>query len=912
VSIQPGARILGSASSVPAHRHSVLDLVGNFDTGDTVQWDATAGLFVVAPATSTTRPAVTPNAPGITGVSSSLVFSDFDVSTSATVTVTVTLPTTNTNTTSFYGAAAIALRWRYTDNAILPNPGTWHYVQSLGSQTSLSVDLVRHKTLIEIQVAVTDVYGNVSAWSTSTFHTTAGDVTAPGQPATPTVAGQLGTLLVSWNGLVTGSQAQPVDYAYTDIHLSTVSTFTPSAATRIGRFTGAGQHLVAQDPATGAALINNTASPVVYYVKLVSYDTSLNASTPSAAASAVPSFTVVTQTGTGTLSFDLLTFNPSASTGGVSLSVGVTAPPSPKLNDIWLDTTGPGVVQKVWSGTAWNPTQWGSAAIEPGVITASKLAAGAIVAGSAVIGDAAIRDAQIGSVSAAKITTGSLTATVDVTTGLLRVGTPGAASVNIDSTGIYARNSANATTFFLAASTGAFTINTNPGSTDRVVLDASGLKSFVGGAVKVSITATGNAIFNGDITAGSTITGATVIGSTIKTANVTGNAARVELTTNGLAAYNGTIQTVAINADGTASFVGTIASGSTITGASIIGGSLAIGGATFSTTIASDGQVTVTGPSGGDSIKALASSGTSPYAALRSTGVYFQGNASGANLFSVTLDNSVASELETRLPTSLSSATWKFAGTTRATLSNSQFAHSGDIRASGQLRAVTTTALDAWLGQWAQDGAFCGLLHDGAGSNSYMIVTHNTNGNTYVSAGQGGNLYLRTNNNDTDGELILNNYGGTGFAVATLNGGLFPAVNSGGVLGGTVGGSERKWDSVTATNYFTSSDVRLKTDIVELGPLGIELVRALRPVSYKWINAGPETNPRPGRRDHAGFLAQDVKAALDSLEVDLAVWSASASGEQQLRYDELIAPLVSAVQDLDARLLALEASVPRP
>jgi hypothetical protein len=68
---------------------------------------------------------------------------------------------------------------------------------------------------------------------------------------------------------------------------------------------------------------------------------------------------------------------------------------------------------------------------------------------------------------------------------------------------------------------------------------------------------------------------------------------------------------------------------------------------------------------------------------------------------------------------------------------------------------------------------------------------------------------------------------------------------------------------------------------------------------------------RPGRRTHVGFLASDVKAALDALDVDYGVYVKSADGLEGLRPDQQMAILWQAFLELDAevnaRLTALEA-----
>ncbi len=66
---------------------------------------------------------------------------------------------------------------------------------------------------------------------------------------------------------------------------------------------------------------------------------------------------------------------------------------------------------------------------------------------------------------------------------------------------------------------------------------------------------------------------------------------------------------------------------------------------------------------------------------------------------------------------------------------------------------------------------------------------------------------------------------------------------------------------------------------------------------------------RVHRRLHAGLLAQDVKAALDAAGVDLGLFIEDTdTGRLGLRHDELLAPLIRAVQELAGRVRTLEAA----
>lgn len=112
----------------------------------------------------------------------------------------------------------------------------------------------------------------------------------------------------------------------------------------------------------------------------------------------------------------------------------------------------------------------------------------------------------------------------------------------------------------------------------------------------------------------------------------------------------------------------------------------------------------------------------------------------------------------------------------------------------------------------------------------------------------------------------------------------------------TLGTQANKWSQVWSVNTpNTTSDARLKRDVEELeAPLGLDLIRALRPVGFRWKDAAH------GTRRHWGFIAQEVERAVGD---DAAVVSRpeAEGGEYGLEYAGIIAPLVLAVQQLQER-----------
>ncbi|KAF1005484.1 MAG: hypothetical protein GAK28_03236 [Luteibacter sp.] len=176
----------------------------------------------------------------------------------------------------------------------------------------------------------------------------------------------------------------------------------------------------------------------------------------------------------------------------------------------------------------------------------------------------------------------------------------------------------------------------------------------------------------------------------------------------------------------------------------------------------------------------------------------------------------------------------------------------------------------------------------------------------------------------------------------------------------SVGNSSLRFSQIYAVSgTINTSDRNYKTDIADT-TLGLDFVRSLRPVSYKLRESekvstreqtGTTTHleptydedgqpvvdesgrpvmrevttpvmeevltPRPGRRDHQGLISQEVADALRAAGIDPAtsgIWSGGdpevPGSPEGLRYEELIGPLVRAVQQLAARVDALEGGRP--
>ncbi|NDC49351.1 MAG: tail fiber domain-containing protein [Micrococcales bacterium] len=148
----------------------------------------------------------------------------------------------------------------------------------------------------------------------------------------------------------------------------------------------------------------------------------------------------------------------------------------------------------------------------------------------------------------------------------------------------------------------------------------------------------------------------------------------------------------------------------------------------------------------------------------------------------------------------------------------------------------------------------------------------------------------------------------------------------------SLGDSTHKWTAVWATNgTIQTSDARSKTEIQET-PLGLSFIMSLKPRRYKMLESGNLTDgeveeykdesgnvlqrikngsrkPIPGKRFHDGLVAQELKESLDALQLDAAMWIQASDNSQGLRYEELIAPLIKAIQEQQSQIETLRAEI---
>ena len=122
----------------------------------------------------------------------------------------------------------------------------------------------------------------------------------------------------------------------------------------------------------------------------------------------------------------------------------------------------------------------------------------------------------------------------------------------------------------------------------------------------------------------------------------------------------------------------------------------------------------------------------------------------------------------------------------------------------------------------------------------------------------------------------------------------YPATDNGLNLGTT----SLRFSTVYATNGVNTSDETLKENIKECD-LGIDFINSLKPKSYN-LKDPREDNDAYGKKRY-GLIAQDLLQT----ELKDSVFG-EKDGEYGLSYNDLMAPMIKAIQELEARVKELE------
>lgn len=207
----------------------------------------------------------------------------------------------------------------------------------------------------------------------------------------------------------------------------------------------------------------------------------------------------------------------------------------------------------------------------------------------------------------------------------------------------------------------------------------------------------------------------------------------------------------------------------------------------------------------------------------------------------------------------------------------------------GSLTNLTTGTGNTGIGSYALSQAAGGATNNTAVGHEALIHLAGGNGNTALGAG----------------------------ALNTLRG--FNNCTGIGMASAVTGDNQIQLGNSTAVPHAFAplqvrSDARDKADVRDTR-LGLHFIRALRPVDFRWNlredyrDVEPDAVRRQVRkrsRFHHGLLAQDVQSAIRRTGTDFGGFQDHAIGGGEdvlsLGYEELVAPLIKAVQELAAQV----------
>mgnify|MGYP003137127374 CR=1 FL=1 len=194
-------------------------------------------------------------------------------------------------------------------------------------------------------------------------------------------------------------------------------------------------------------------------------------------------------------------------------------------------------------------------------------------------------------------------------------------------------------------------------------------------------------------------------------------------------------------------------------------------------------------------------------------------------------------------------------------------------------------------------------------------------------------------NNDENSIAVGYDVTGHGANTAVIGNSSVTQIDPSSDRGCNLGQVSYEFDAVHCVSVTEVSDERLKEQIEDT-TLGVDFIKRLRPVSYKFKDraAEYETGTQTIRnengeeveepvqilkqpalthtRKHQGLIAQEVKQVLDDIGMDSADFGGyvdgniSGNGDRYaLRYQQFISPLIKAVQELSATVETLQTRI---
>ena len=238
---------------------------------------------------------------------------------------------------------------------------------------------------------------------------------------------------------------------------------------------------------------------------------------------------------------------------------------------------------------------------------------------------------------------------------------------------------------------------------------------------------------------------------------------------------------------------------------------------------------------------------------------------------------------------------------------------------AGALDTATTADANTGLGRNALTANTTGYGNTAAGEGAGELVTTGA-GNVFVgNNGGGGTNAVTTGIGNTFLGYQTESAGAGGNYQIVLGFDLLSVADSTTFTFGRGTGNNRVHNNFDTNASFTRvSDVRYKEEIQDNTDCGLDFINDLRPVTFKWraksdIDSSlPDYDANETERTHDtklyGLIAQEVEEALNKHNItDFGGWfQGEQDGIQGISQEMFVHPLIKAVQELSAKVEALE------
>ncbi len=232
---------------------------------------------------------------------------------------------------------------------------------------------------------------------------------------------------------------------------------------------------------------------------------------------------------------------------------------------------------------------------------------------------------------------------------------------------------------------------------------------------------------------------------------------------------------------------------------------------------------------------------------------------------------------------------------------------------TGALLSNTTGQQNVAIGSSCLDGNTTGYQNVAI---SPFALDACTSGYNNIVIGRGAAPTVTTGN----GNVCLGYACDTSIAAAVNQIVVGPSVVGSGDSTVTLGSSAGKiYNAYTVNATWTQTSDGTMKNIIGPDDLGLSFIKRLNPIKFTWKpqNQLPKDHPYYAEKNEKdtqtvihGFIAQEVKAALDAEGCStFNGWDQGPDGIQAISREMFISPLVKAVQELAARVEALEAQL---